>query len=62
MTRELASLKVAHKCIAAYTGVLDKADKMLNKPKKRSAKNVLRRLPLLLKRNEENGEAEYQIR
>jgi len=35
---ELASLKASLKRITAYTGVLDKADKLLNKPKKKKRK------------------------
>ena len=37
---ELASLKTTQKRINAYTGVLDKADKLLNKPKKKKPKNI----------------------
>jgi len=40
---ELASLKASLKRIAAYTGVLDKADKILNKPKKKKRKKRIRR-------------------
>ena len=35
---ELASLKASLKRITTYTGVLDKADKLLNKPKKKKRK------------------------
>lgn len=35
---ELASLKASLKRIATYTSVLDKADKVLNKPKKKTRK------------------------